>query len=379
MTISFLRPMMSLLRQKYSESRLIYADKPSHFSTSSLIVLLLFATLASISWPFFVKTDEVLSVEGRLETLTEVDTVNSPQNGLIKVINVKEGDLVRKGSILFQLDSADAETRLQESKQQLLTAKEEYAQLKLTVAYAQQSLRQYQDQLRAQLDADLQVLSAYRETAAAGATSKLSIVTQEAKVLAQKAELQRQSSEAAKLLSENSSKLSAAQASISQHQAQLTLQQSALNQLQVKAPVDGFVYDIKPTGTDYPVSFGSLLASVTPLDELKAEVCLPISATGDFHRYQDVSITVQSLNLLQKGVIQGYVDYISSDVVESQDGKSQPCFKSYINLNSQSLIGADGDPIHLRPGLGITASIKLRKLTYYEMIFDSMFKKGKRS
>jgi hemolysin D len=353
----------------------IYTEKPDRVSASSLIWILLFTTCAVIIWPALVTTDEVLTVEGKLETLSKTNPVASAQSGLIEEIKVIDGGLVRKDSIIFQLDNTQAVDFVTNSKQQLISAQMQYDLLKAGSVLSQQAQNRYMDELRAQLDADRQVLAAYRQIYSFGAGSRLSVVTQEAKVKAQEAELLRQNAEFAKLVSDNNSKLASAQAQISQTKSELIAHQISLNQLSIRSPIDGFIYDIQPTGVYYPVSPGTVLARVVPLDDLKAVVCLPISRTDDFHRNQEVSITVQALNILKSGAIPGYIDYISADVVEAQEGKGRPCFKCYINLSVQTPSTPDGKPIHLRPGQGISAAIKLRKTSYFELFFDSLFNK----
>ena len=358
-----------------SSQHSIYTDKPSQVSTSSLIWLVILTTCAAIAWPFLVTTDEAVSVQGKLETLTKSNPVTSAQVGLIEEIKVSNGSLVRKDSILFQLDAAQSLDLVLNSKQQLISAQHQYDLLKAGFFLSQRAQTRYIDELRAQLSADRQVLTAYREIYSVGAGSKLSVVTQDAKVRSQEAELLRQDAEFARLVSDNNAKLASAQAAVSQKRSDLLQQEIALKQLTIRSPIDGFVYDIQPTGAYFPVSPGIVLAKVTPLDDLKAVACLPISKTGDFHRGQEVLITVQALNLLQSGTITGFIDYISPDVVDSQDGKGNSCFQTYINLSVQTPSTPDRKPIHLRPGQGVTVSIKLRKATYFQLFFDSLFTK----
>jgi RND family efflux transporter MFP subunit len=105
-------------------------------------------------------------VTGTLEARQQV-AVGPRASGTIVLLKVDEGSTVKKGELLFQLDSRDAQlmkkqavTQLEAAKLQLRTAQREYDRIKGMVA--QNALPQQQlDQLEAQVDgARLQITAA---------------------------------------------------------------------------------------------------------------------------------------------------------------------------------------------------------------------------
>ena len=112
-------------------------------------------------------------VAGTLEAREQV-AVAAKSSGTIQILRVDEGSRVKKGDLLFQLDSRDAQlmkkqsvTQLEGAKLALRTAQREYDRLKGLVA--QNAIPQQQlDQLEAQVDgAKLQIAGAQNAIAMA--------------------------------------------------------------------------------------------------------------------------------------------------------------------------------------------------------------------
>ncbi|MCL6435888.1 MAG: HlyD family type I secretion periplasmic adaptor subunit [Leptolyngbyaceae cyanobacterium HOT.MB2.61] len=71
------------------------------------ITALVFGTIA---WAAFSKVDEVAPANGQIVASTEVRPFRASSNGSIKRINVKEGELVKKGTVLLEMDSELTQT-----------------------------------------------------------------------------------------------------------------------------------------------------------------------------------------------------------------------------------------------------------------------------
>ena len=61
-------------------------------------------TLFGISWLSFAKTDEIVLVPGKIVPIGDVKEIQMPIGGIAKEILVNEGDIVKKGDLLIQLD-----------------------------------------------------------------------------------------------------------------------------------------------------------------------------------------------------------------------------------------------------------------------------------
>ena len=69
-------------------------------------------TVFTISWAAFNKIDQAIPAQGKLEPQGAVREVQVPVNGLVEKVFVKDGQRVKAGDVLLQLDHAGAEAEL---------------------------------------------------------------------------------------------------------------------------------------------------------------------------------------------------------------------------------------------------------------------------
>lgn len=352
-----------------------YLSRFSRLNTYTLTCLLLLTTIGSFSWLFFVKTDEVVSANGSLQPISSVDVVTSSVDGVVDQIPVKNGSLVRDGELLLQIDSSSTDAQLADSQVQLRLSKVNLQRLEKELDLGKRSFDAYLQGLKIQLYADQQSLDAFSKVYAQGASSRLSVVAQQAKVAKLQADLDRARLDQLKQRDEYMDKISSVRSKISTLKKDIHVYEDKLQLSQIRSPISGFVFDIEPSNVGYMVSAGSPLMRITPLDDLQAVVQIPSSRLGDFALGQEVNISIKSFNSLQAGTLKGFISYISSDAIESDDSRKESYFNANISLQSQTYLNPSGDFVHLRPGLSLVASIKLRSATYFAILFDSLFQK----
>jgi HlyD family secretion protein len=90
------------------------------------ISLLVFGTIA---WAHFSKVDEVAVANGKLIPSTEVRPVRAPSVGSIREVRVKEGDLVRRNTILVEIDPGTTETNVESMEKDAEKIREDIARL----------------------------------------------------------------------------------------------------------------------------------------------------------------------------------------------------------------------------------------------------------
>jgi hemolysin D len=69
-------------------------------------------TGALVLWACFARIDEAIPAAGKLEPLTDVKKVQAPISGVVKKVFVKNGDKVKAGDLLVQLESSVPESQL---------------------------------------------------------------------------------------------------------------------------------------------------------------------------------------------------------------------------------------------------------------------------
>ena len=62
-------------------------------------------------WAFTAKIDQTVTVRGRLEPSGSVREVDSPSGGVVSKVFVKEGDIVKQGEPLFDVEAKGLASR----------------------------------------------------------------------------------------------------------------------------------------------------------------------------------------------------------------------------------------------------------------------------
>ncbi len=112
---------------------------PKLWSHGVLYVLIGFAALG-IPWATISKVDETGSARGRIEPQGATRKLDSQVSGSVKNVNVKEGDTVKAGQVLLELESDILETELQQTEAKLSGLLNQRAQLDVLKKQLQLSL-----------------------------------------------------------------------------------------------------------------------------------------------------------------------------------------------------------------------------------------------
>ena len=89
-----------------------YVDQGRHWS-SALIWLCSVLFGGTLIWAFTAKIDQTVTVRGRLEPSGSVREVDSPSSGVVSKVFVKDGDVVKQGQPLFDVEAKGLASRRQ--------------------------------------------------------------------------------------------------------------------------------------------------------------------------------------------------------------------------------------------------------------------------
>jgi hemolysin D len=133
-----------------------------------------------------------------------------------------------------------------------------------------------------------------------------------------------------------------------------------LNRLQnLTSPIDGTVQELKVHTIGGVVTPAQELMKVVPHeDALEAEVMIPNRDIGFVHEGQPVRVKFEAYPFTKYGVIDGTVKKLSLDAI--QDEKLGLLYVARIALNKTTL-QVDDNEVSLTPGLSLTAEIKTGK------------------
>lgn len=104
-------------RQEPAEAVTEFFASLHPFFSRLIIYIILFFLVAALVWMGLGKIDIVSSAQFKLVPLGNMVSSQAPRAGEIEEINVKEGDLVKEGDIMFKLHSRESLTDIRELEQ----------------------------------------------------------------------------------------------------------------------------------------------------------------------------------------------------------------------------------------------------------------------
>ncbi|NBO82646.1 MAG: HlyD family efflux transporter periplasmic adaptor subunit [Betaproteobacteria bacterium] len=349
----------------------------SRFLVRTIIWVLLGTTGAAVAWLALAKTDEVVVAPGKLEPVGAVKTVQMPVGGVLEQMLVKDGQRVKKGQILLRLDN-EATVDREASIRQGIAAKQEQLQLKLLELRRYKSLNDTEQQvLRRNLEMESQVLARLSSLLKSGATPELQYLQQRNRVRQIEGEID-------KTKVDRLRQIAILEQSVQQIQAELADLRSRLTELAVniryqdlRSPVDGVVFDLKPKGTGFVAQTSEPVMKIVPFSALQAKVEVDSSSIGFVRVGKPVDISIDSFPSTDFGVLQGTLSSIGSDALPPDELKQTYRFPATVRLNSQQFKLQSGQVLPLQVGMSLTANIKLRKVSYLQLLLGSFQDKAK--
>lgn len=82
----------------------------------TLLRVMLAIVVCLVIWSLIAKTDEIVRAQGKAVPSSHTQVVQSLDGGVIKTINIREGQAVKKGDVLMVLDASQASSNLSESE-----------------------------------------------------------------------------------------------------------------------------------------------------------------------------------------------------------------------------------------------------------------------
>ena len=282
--------------------------KQSDIWARSITWSLMAGTAFGIGWLALAKTEEIVVVQGRPEPTSGVVDIQMPLDGVAKEILVKEGDLVQEGQRLIALDTESNELRKKSLEMNLLLEKDIENRLKL-------------------LNVE-------------GAISEIQYLQQRNKVIE-------------------------IESDIKQNNIILKYQD-------ITSPINGIVFELKPKTSGYVARSTDPIMKIVPLDKLRAKVEIESRSIGFISTGKRADISIDSFPASDFGVLEGTVTRIGSDALPPipSQGKGYR-FPAIITLDSQTLSIKDGSQLPLQVGMSLTANIKLRRVTYLQLLLNN--------
>lgn len=403
---------------------------PRVWTRGLLYWLVVFAAIV-LPWAMLSKVDETGSARGRLEPQGKTLKLDAPVTGKVAAIKVKEGQTVRSGQILLELESVLARTELQQAQAKLEGQQNRVNQLQLVKNQLEMSLRTQRSQNQAQESEQLAQLNQIRQRLNSskqvyalekgriqlakndvqrhryllqqGAISKSKLeeiesamferqrLLEQAQSDIQQAttEITKQQSanqrirrtgelavlESQKQLKELQSQVVDMQSEIAQTKKQIQSLQFQLQQQTIHAPIDGTIFQLSINNAGAVVQPGQTVTQIAPKGApLIFRAQMPSQESGFLRVGMPVKLKFDAYPFQDYGVVEGTLRWISPDskVVETTSGKVEN-FELEIAVQ-QTYIQSGNKRIALTPGQAATAEVIVRQRRIIDFVLDP-FKK----
>ena len=331
----------------------------STFWIKSVTWALISATSFGIGWLAFAKTEEVIVAKGKLEPFGEVKKMQLPPSSVVKEILVRNGDLVQKGEILIELD----QKALREKLAFLIKS---YAEIRNQLTEIEnlrtEKIKSLNDNLQLNKDILQKLSPLFKE----GAISEIQYLMQKNKVSNLETSILQEKIESSLKESQLNSK-------IAEIEYQIIESKVGLQYKSILSPVKGTIFDLKLTTPGYYNQINQPVMKIVPFEKLEADIEIPSRKIGFVKVGQSADISIDSFPSNDFGVLKGEVKSVGSDALSpnAEKQRSDYQYPATIKLNNQQLNLKNGTKLSLQAGMSLTANIKLRKVSYLQLLLSS--------
>ena len=346
-------------------------------------------TVFGIAWLGIARTEEVVVATGKLEPVGNVKEVRVPGGAVVEEILVKNGEQVSEGQALILLDQESTAEQLKSLEQGVIEKTsqidQKQAQLSLKNLERERTFELNREQLvttRENLRLETQILNRLEGLAQEGGIPDIQYLQQRNKVAGLKGDLiklelegKRQINQINQQIEQLNAELAGLRSERAQLNANLTEVKVTNKNQTLRAPVSGIIFDLKLNNPGYITQAQSSQAAlkVVPFNTLEADVEIPSNKIGFVRIGQPADISIDSFPASDFGVLEGTVQSVGSDALppDQQQMRQGYSFPAVIELDSQQLKIKNGKKLPLQVGMSLTANIKLRSVSYLQLLLNT--------
>lgn len=414
----------------------IEAAPPSPLRVA-LIWTIFILVVATFAWSYFGKVDEVAVARGKIIPDGRIKVIQPIETGVIRAIHVKEGQQVKKGQLLIELDptikEADAESfarslsthladkerlfaelnskdmtsrgrggdydlqkRLKDAREYEYRAKEEA--LRLVISQRESALHAA-EAILIKLEKTSAILSeqesAYRKLYESGYAARMEMLNKQKEYFEALHELEAQkkiAKQARDSLEEAKRTLVALkkerekgiltdivdkERNIIALSGEVTKAQKKYDLEKLRSPVDGTVHGLASYTIGGVVTEAQPMVTIVPLGTpLIIEAMALNQDIGFLKLGQEAEIKLDTFPFQKYGTIKGKVVWLAPDATD--DEKLGPVYKMKVELDRWQ-IEVDGKNIPLSPGMSLSVEVKTNKRRVIEFFLSPIIKYAKES
>ena len=356
------------------------SDQP-HSSSRRVIFLSLIALLGFIGWASVAEIDQVSRATGQVIPSGRVQIVQSTDGGVIAGINVKEGDLVRKGQVLVTLDRVRLAAGVDEGRAKVASLKTVKARIEGELfdrplvfpadvqdfpdfianqrqLYAKRRAAQSQDiaALKRMLRLVSDELAMNQPLLAYGDVSKSEVLRLERSVADIEGQIANRQN---KYLQDLQTEYAKVEEELVTAEQTLTQRMAALADTELKAPTDGIVKNVRLTTIGGVLRPSDEVLQIVPTgEELIVEAKVSPADIAYVRLGQEASVKFDAYDASIFGSADGRVTYISPDTLTEQKANGeQVYYRVHIRVNTRTMRPRSDQKIEIQPGMTATTEI----------------------
>lgn len=360
------------------DSRQALLRKTPRF-TKSILYLLLGVILAAIAWANYAVIDLVTVAQGQVESSANLQVIQNLEGGIIKSIDVKEGERVKKDQILARFDDTrfSAAYKRELAKKALLEVnmirletmargdeKLEFPEdlkqnnpdmVASAIDFYNKERKSLEEQLNflksnaALIEKELRIISPLAER---GALSSLEKIRLERELNSIKGRIKEREERARNDALDELNKMKAEYAILME---QIAASEDRNKRTAVRSPVDGVVNKVYISTIGEVISPGVKIMDIVPSgDQLSLVVKVSPADIGFIKVGQTAQVKVSAYDYSVYGTLHAEITNIGADALTDKAGNN---FYEIKLKSSQNHLGPDANPLKIMPGMTVTANI----------------------
>ena len=326
-------------------------------------------------WSYFAKLEQISRANGQVIAVSKKQAIQSANDGVVKDIYVKEGQLVKKGEVIARLELSEFKADVEAIKSNIAATEAHISRLKaevfkkdlvftpLSLEYPEfvSSQKELFKRKQDALNDEIKVLQSALKLARDELNLNLPLVekgdigaTELIRLKRQVAELEGEIiNKRNKYLQESQSELTKYEQELSTLKQEFTDKSVTLERAEIYAPVDAIVNNILITTKGAKLRAGDTLMELVPIDDLIIEAKLKPSEISFIKIGQKALVKLDAYDFSLYGSFDGEVKHISSDTILEKTAKGDEYFfRVLVSLNGKEVLSRAGKKVTILPGMG---------------------------
>ena len=312
-------------------------------------------SLGILTWATLTRVEETIVLAGEITTEIPGVQVTALDPGVVTNVHVQMHQKVEAGEILITYNDDDTDKRLESQRKQKKELETQQKENQIIL-----SLRRKQAEQR--LDLDRNLLERLERLLSVGAIQENQILEKRSEINELEISIESLASEQTRSQAQSNQKIIEINQIIQELEAKK-------ERFQVKSPITGFVQELRHQTIGERIRASDTISVVVPEQDVKAIVRVPSKLSAPLELNTPADIDIDAFPASDYGSVQAVVSSISPTTSQFPNQSSKKAYEADLELikpqNPKKLSIDD-----LRPGMSITAKIRLREKPIISTVFS---------